>query len=237
MFRFRARSWSRGRVSWLRLFAVSGALGAACSSETSAEGEADAAPPSETGFLGDGFLGAGVCDVCIAEKCGGYLRTCDADASCRALRFCRAACADAACDARCLAELGPDAGAHLYMDSLALCAEYNCPSDCAGAPASDEQVAECHQRFDESLGEVSGPCERACACQNCNSEWLECFSDPDCTMRLGCALRQCSAVTLGCLSDCFRDGGLAVGGDISLAFRRAFFCAEHHCDACLAEDG
>ncbi len=203
-------------------------LHTACASDSAEPAE----PPPDRVPLGDGFLGA-ACDPCVAEFCAVELRNCEADPGCHALRLCRAACADAACDARCLAEQTPDAVAQKYLDSLALCAEYSCGRDCASAPAGDEDVAVCEQRFDESLGELSSPCaqQRECACRDCNREWLECLSDPDCTTRLDCALRRCDkgALPNDCYTECFFWA--------PETFLRAAFCAEHRCGRCLAGDG
>ncbi len=211
--------------TWLAALALSLCI-AACATEGSG---AAGTPPAIDASLGDGFLGA-ACDPCIAEKCAVELRTCDVDPACHALRSCRAACTDVACDDRCLAEHDPDAGARRYLDRVALCAEYNCASACAGPPASDEQVSECQQRFDESISGLSVACgaQRDCACQNCNREWRECLADPLCTERLECALRQCTGASEPCASTCFSRSPLAA--------RRAAFCAEHQCGACGAGD-
>ncbi len=198
------------------------ALYGACASEETAE-------PSGGNASAEGFLGAPQCDACLVQNCSIELRTCDTDAACRALHGCRARCADAACDEQCLAQM-PDGGALAYMGRLALCAEYNCGHECAGAPARPEHVMRCEQRFDEALGNLSSVCatQRGCGCRECNAEWLECLSDADCTERLGCALRLCVGANLGpCATEC------STGAP--LAWRRAALCAEHRCGACGAE--
>ena len=215
----------RRRTALRRLACVlaASALCGACASDEKAE-------PGGGNASAEGFLGAPQCDACLVQNCSIELRTCDTDPACRALHACRARCADAACDEQCLTAQAPDGGALAYMGRLALCAEYNCGRDCAGAPARPENILQCEQRFDEVLGNLSSVCaaQRDCGCRECNAEWLECLSDADCTERLGCALRLCVGARLGrCATEC--------SSDATPAWRRAALCVEHHCGACRAE--
>jgi hypothetical protein len=201
----------------------------ACSEDAPPNGPA----PSPT----TGFLAEPPCADCIALRCAGELRACNADGACHELYRCRAACDNAECDAECLAAQPGDGSARAIMNGLAVCAEFSCGAGCRGQPVLQTDVDECRQRFNEKIGAESSDWafKRDCACKNCNAEWRECLDDLQCTSELACAMK-CGEKLF--IDPCWSAPGCLDPLPTPLSGVRAYLCEEHYNDQCLArEDG